>query len=95
MIINQSNKSIGCPNAKDPNSDKAGTGGPEPGTPFKGCDGQSYKRNAGGSIPDEVGKDHQRITNAPGTLSMANTGSPESGGMCHNNLFQNDNYCVC
>jgi cyclophilin family peptidyl-prolyl cis-trans isomerase len=71
---------IGCPHAKDANSPKAGTGGPEPRTSFKGCDGNTYKRNAGGSIPDEVGKDHQRITNAPGTLSMANTGQPESGG---------------
>jgi cyclophilin family peptidyl-prolyl cis-trans isomerase len=39
-----------------------------------------YRRNAGGCIPDEVGKNHQRLTNAPGTLSMANTGRPESGG---------------
>lgn len=28
----------------------------------------------------EIKIDHQRITNAPGTLSMANTGRPESGG---------------
>ena len=52
----------------------AGTGGPPPNSTFKGCDGQTYKRNGEGGIPDEVGKDHQRITNAPGTLSMANTG---------------------
>jgi len=71
---------LGCPNAKDPNSASAGTGGPAPNTSFQGCDGNMYKRNNGGSIPDEVGKDHQRITNAPGTMSMANTGSPESGG---------------
>jgi cyclophilin family peptidyl-prolyl cis-trans isomerase len=71
---------FGCPYAKDANSPKAGTGGPDPNTSFKSCDGQTYKRNAGGNIPDEVGKDHQRITNAPGTLSMANTGSPETGG---------------
>lgn len=71
---------FGCPYAKDANSGRAGTGGPDPGTEFKGCDGKTYKRNSGGSIPDEVGKEHQRITNAPGTLSMANTGRPESGG---------------
>jgi cyclophilin family peptidyl-prolyl cis-trans isomerase len=65
---------FGCPNAKNPNSSRAGTGGPEPNTTFKGCDGQTYKRNAEGGIPDETGKEHQRITNAPGTLSMANTG---------------------
>ena len=71
---------FGCPNAKNANSPKAGTGGPDAGGAFKGCDGNMYKRNAGGCIPDEIGKDHQRITNAPGTLSMANTGSPQSGG---------------
>lgn len=71
---------IGCPYAKDPNSGRAGTGGPDPNTSFQGCDGNIYKRNCGGSIPDEIGKEHQRITNAPGTLSMANTGRPESGG---------------
>ena len=71
---------LGCPYAKDPNSGRSGTGGPDPGTSFQGCDGNIYKRNRGGSIPDEVGKEHQRITNAPGTLSMANTGRPESGG---------------
>jgi cyclophilin family peptidyl-prolyl cis-trans isomerase len=64
----------------DANSQRAGTGGPAPGSTFQGCDGKTYKRNSDGGIPDEVGKDHQRITNAPGTLSMANTGRPESGG---------------
>ena len=69
-----------CPFAKDPNSPDSGTGGPKPKTPFKGCDGKTYKRNAEGNIPDEYGKDHQRMTNAPRTLSMANTGDPNSGG---------------
>ena len=64
----------------DAKSPRAGTGGPPPNSTFKGCDGNTYKRNAEGGIPDEIGKDHQRITNAPGTLSMANTGRPESGG---------------
>ena len=71
---------VGCPYAKDPNSSRAGTGGPDAGTKFKSCDGQTYSRNRSGSIPDEVGQPHQKITNAPGTLSMANTGAPESGG---------------
>jgi cyclophilin family peptidyl-prolyl cis-trans isomerase len=71
---------FGCPHAKDPDSPDAGTGGPAPKSSFKGCDGKIYKRNASGTIPDEIGKDHQRITNAPRTLSMANTGSPDSGG---------------
>eukprot|EP00529_Nitzschia_sp_RCC80_P035643 CAMPEP_0113452756 /NCGR_PEP_ID=MMETSP0014_2-20120614/7008_1 /TAXON_ID=2857 /ORGANISM="Nitzschia sp." /LENGTH=186 /DNA_ID=CAMNT_0000344133 /DNA_START=1130 /DNA_END=1690 /DNA_ORIENTATION=+ /assembly_acc=CAM_ASM_000159 len=71
---------FGCPHAKDPNSQRAGTGGPSPGSSFEGCDGKTYTRNGEGGIPDEVGKSHQKITNAPGTLSMANTGRPESGG---------------
>lgn len=71
---------FGCPYAKDPNSPRAGTGGPQPGSTFQGCDGKTYTRNREGGIPDEVGQPHQRITNAPGTLSMANTGQPESGG---------------
>ena len=71
---------FGCPYAKDPNSPRAGTGGPDAGGSFEGSDGKIYKRNADGCIPDEIGKDHQRITNAPGTLSMANTGRPQSGG---------------
>ena len=70
----------GCPYAKDPMSPDSGTGGPKPKTQFKGCDGKTYKRNGEGNIPDEIGKDHQRITNAPRTLSMANTGDPNSGG---------------
>jgi cyclophilin family peptidyl-prolyl cis-trans isomerase len=68
---------FGCPNAKNPNSNAAGTGGPEGGSKFMSCDGTEYTRNAGGGIPDEL---TAKITNAPGTLSMANTGSPESGG---------------
>jgi len=71
---------FGCPYAKDPNSPRAGTGGPTPGTKFTGCDNRQYSRNAEGGIPDEVGQPQHRITNAVGTLSMANTGQPESGG---------------
>ena len=71
---------FGCPHAKDPKSPRAGTGGPAPGTSFQGCDGKTYSRNRGGGIPDEVGQPHQKITNDKGTLSMANTGQPESGG---------------
>jgi len=53
---------FGCPHAKDPNSPRAGTGGPPHGT-----------------IQDEFPKEHQ-LSNEPGTLSMANTGRPNSGG---------------
>jgi len=53
---------FGCPHSKDPNSPRAGTGGPPHGT-----------------IQDEHPPDAQ-FSNEPGTLSMANTGSPNSGG---------------
>jgi cyclophilin family peptidyl-prolyl cis-trans isomerase len=51
---------FGCPHSKDPNSPRAGTGGPPHGT-----------------IQDEH---TARLSNEPGTLSMANTGRPNSGG---------------
>ena len=53
---------FGCPHSRDPQSSRAGTGGPP-----HGC------------IQDEHPKD-ARISNQPGTLSMANTGQPNSGG---------------
>lgn len=53
---------FGCPHSKDPNSGRAGTGGPPHGT-----------------IQDEHPED-AKISNEPGTLSMANTGRPNSGG---------------
>merc|ERR1712050_364152 len=68
---------FGCPNAKDPNSNRAGQGGPPDGT-FKNLKtGGTERRSNGGNIKDEnISKD----TNAPGTLSMANTGSANTGG---------------
>lgn len=73
---------FGCPYAKDPRSQRAGTGGPKPGTQYRnlltgevitrGDDGQG-----GGTIRDEF---TARISNERGTLSMANTGSPDTGG---------------
>jgi cyclophilin family peptidyl-prolyl cis-trans isomerase len=68
---------FGCPYAKDPNSPKAGTGGPPPNSTFAACDGTTYTRTAEGGIPDEL---TAKISNRAGTLSMANTGQPESGG---------------
>merc|ERR1711924_256744 len=63
--------------AKDPNSQTAGTGGPPDGE-FKNLStGATEKRFNGGNIKDEnISKD----SNAPGTLSMANCGSPNTGG---------------
>jgi cyclophilin family peptidyl-prolyl cis-trans isomerase len=51
---------FGCPHSKDPNSGRAGTGGPD-----------------SGNIQDEF---TAKLSNEPGTLSMANTGRPNSGG---------------
>merc|ERR1712013_307322 len=68
---------FGCPNAKDPKSNRAGTGGPPDGQ-FKNLKtGAMEKRSNGGNIMDE---NISRDSNEPGTLSMANTGQPNSGG---------------
>jgi cyclophilin family peptidyl-prolyl cis-trans isomerase len=53
---------FGCPHSRDPNSPRAGTGGPPHGT-----------------IPDEHPAG-AKLSNEPFTLSMANTGHPNSGG---------------
>merc|ERR1712107_518092 len=68
---------MGCPYAKDPKSRRSGTGGPPDGTFTNLKTGGKEKRSNGGNIKDEnISKD----TNAPGTLSMANTVQPNSGG---------------
>merc|ERR1711866_37714 len=68
---------FGCPHAKDPKSRRAGTGGPPDGT-FKNLKtGGTERRSNSGNIRDE---NISRDSNAPGTLSMANTGSPNTGG---------------
>ena len=61
-IINGFMIQFGCPHSRDPQSPRAGTGGPPHGT-----------------IQDEHPADGQ-VSNEPGTLSMANTGAPNSGG---------------
>ena len=67
----------GCPFSEDPRSPRAGTGGPKPGTSFTLPDGTAVTRNGGGNIPDEL---ICELSNEPGTLSMANTGQPNTGG---------------
>lgn len=68
---------FGCPYAKDPKSPSAGTGGPDDGEFVNLATGVKEKRFGGGNIKDEnISKD----SNKPGTLSMANTGRPNSGG---------------
>jgi len=60
-VIDRFMVQFGCPNSRDPNSPRAGTGnGPD------------------GTIKDEHPAD-AKISNEPGTLSMANTGQPNSG----------------
>mmetsp|Transcript_3800 Transcript_3800/g.7648 ORF Transcript_3800/g.7648 Transcript_3800/m.7648 type:complete len:188 (+) Transcript_3800:19-582(+) len=70
---------FGCPNSKDPNSARAGTGGPAPGTTYEVPGVGTITRNAGGSIPDEL-PPSLRLSNEIGTFSMANTGQKDSGG---------------
>jgi len=81
---------FGCPHAKDPKARNAGTGGPTPGSKYKNiATGEEIVRK-GGNIPDEL---TQKISNEPGTLSMANTGQPNTGGsqffinVAHNNFL--------
>ena len=68
---------FGCPHSKDPRSGRAGTGGPADGTYKNLVTGGTETRSNGGNIKDEH---TARISNEPGTLSMANTGAPNSGG---------------
>jgi len=69
---------FGCPNARQAKSPVAGTGGPDGDTTFTNlADGSTITRDRGGNIPDEL---TQKISNEPGTFSMANTGQPNSGG---------------
>merc|ERR1711907_55124 len=68
---------FGCPNSKDPFSRASGTGGPPDGSFKNLVTGASESRTRGGNIQDEHAA---KISNEPGTLSMANTGQPHSGG---------------
>merc|ERR1711879_1047028 len=68
---------FGCPYAKDPKSRRAGTGGPPDGTFKNLATGGTEERKNGGNIKDE---NISRDSNVKGTLSMANTGQPNSGG---------------
>lgn len=80
---------FGCPYAKDPHSQDAGTGGPPDGNFTNLATGKQEARTNGGNIQDEnISKD----SNAKGTLSMANTGQKNSGGsQFFINVANNDN----
>ena len=60
-VINKFMIQFGCPNSKDPNDARAGTG-----------------NSPHGTIKDEH-PENAKLSNEPGTLSMANTGRPNSG----------------
>merc|ERR1712176_1544902 len=80
---------FGCPYAKDPKSPRSGTGGPPDGQFKNLATGAMEKRSNGGNIEDEnISKD----SNVPGTLSMANTGSPNTGGSQFFLNVANNNY---
>jgi len=68
---------FGCPNSANAQSPVAGTGGPPGNTEFSLPDGSTVARDGGGNIPDELVAE---ISNEPMTISMANTGAPNSGG---------------
>ena len=69
---------FGCPYSREPTSRRAGTGGPDGNTTYVNLKTQdTITRDRGGNIPDEL---TQQISNTPGTISMANTGRPNSGG---------------
>merc|ERR1712039_91071 len=67
----------GCPKARNAASRAAGTGGPADGTFQNLKTGATEQRRGGGNIKDEH---TSRDSNEPGTLSMANTGAPNTGG---------------
>eukprot|EP00931_Biecheleriopsis_adriatica_P073911 TRINITY_DN4810_c0_g2_i1.p1 TRINITY_DN4810_c0_g2~~TRINITY_DN4810_c0_g2_i1.p1 ORF type:complete len:316 (+),score=23.09 TRINITY_DN4810_c0_g2_i1:89-949(+) len=75
---------LGCPyTEEDPTDARVGTGGPPANTEFverrqDGGFGGNHRRNDEGKIQDEF--NNVRLSNLPGTLSMANTGKPNSGG---------------
>ena len=55
----------------------AGQGSGPPDTTFKSCTGKDHTRDEYGNIEDELVKG---ISNEKGTLSMANSGDPDTGG---------------
>merc|ERR1711957_319867 len=72
-----------------PSSKRAGTWGPKDGSFTNLKTGGKERRSNGGNIKDE---NISRDSNKPGSLSMANTGSPNSGGsQFFLNVANNDN----
>ena len=62
---------FGCPNSRDPNSSRAGTGGPAPGSTYEVPGRGTITRNSSGSIPDEFREAGcPKYSNEIGTFSM-------------------------
>lgn len=62
---------FGCPHSRDPNSQRAGTGGPAPRSTYQVPGKGTITRTGDGSIPDEFREPNcPRYSNEPGTLSM-------------------------
>jgi peptidylprolyl isomerase len=74
---------FGCPFAKNPHvmygtlDEDAGKGSGPPDTTFLACNGLECTRDEYGNIEDELIKG---ISNLEGTLSMANSGLPDTNG---------------
>lgn len=80
-VIKDFMNQFGCPHSRDPKSRKAGTGGPQANTTYEVPGKGPIQRNAEGCIPDEFRQPNcPKYSNEPFTLSMANTGAPNSGG---------------
>eukprot|EP00607_Mallomonas_marina_P008727 CAMPEP_0182416658 /NCGR_PEP_ID=MMETSP1167-20130531/1033_1 /TAXON_ID=2988 /ORGANISM="Mallomonas Sp, Strain CCMP3275" /LENGTH=190 /DNA_ID=CAMNT_0024589643 /DNA_START=64 /DNA_END=636 /DNA_ORIENTATION=- len=80
-VIKDFMNQFGCPHSRDPNSKVAGTGGPTPRSTYEVPGKGTITRTGDGSIPDEFREQNcPRLSNEPFTLSMANTGQPNSGG---------------
>ena len=80
-VIKDFMNQFGCPYSRDPKNRRAGTGGPDPNTKYNVPGKGEISRNAEGCIPDEFRQPGcPKYSNEPGTLSMANTGAPNSGG---------------
>jgi len=80
-VIKDFMNQFGCPHSRDPNSRRAGTGGPQPGSTYEVPGKGTITRTGDGSIPDEFREPGcPKLSNEIGTFSMANTGQPNSGG---------------